>query len=88
MEPIELVKFRCAELEQKLQESTPEYKVILKDLHEKIRETPELLYALDDSQIAIIVAGLSKFTGIAISEAKSKEKISKKQAASLTEDDV
>jgi hypothetical protein len=88
MDTIEQVRMKCAELEQALQTEDPRFKVVLKDLHEGIRKTPELLYALGDDQIALVVAGLSKFTGVEITTAKTSAKITKKVAGKLTEDDV
>lgn len=88
MDEIATIKFKCAELQQKLQAAEPGYKNVLKEIHENIRKTPELMYALADEEIAIIVGGLQKFSGIEIAAIKVKEKITKKQAANLTADDV
>lgn len=88
MEPVEKMQMRIGELQQKLQENTPEYKTLLRQIHEEIRETPELAYALKDEEIAVIISGLSKFTGVVIAEKKMKEPISRKKAANITEDDV
>lgn len=84
----EKIKFRCAELQQALEQEQPGYKTILQDIHEKIRETPELLYALKDEDIAVLVSGLEKHTGVVIAEKKAKEPMTKKRAAKLTEDDI
>jgi hypothetical protein len=88
MLPTEQIKFKCAELAQALELDTPGYKTILREMHENIKNTPELLYVLDDKEISQIVAGLSKFSGIEIAAVKSKEKITKAQAAKLGVDDV
>lgn len=85
---IEVAKMRCAELAQALEAKNPGYKNILRDLHDNIRTTPELLFGLDDAEIATIIGGLSTWTGIEIAEKKAKEPISKKSAAKLSADDV
>ena len=85
---IDQVKERCKELEQLILLDNPQYKLVLKDLHEKFRDVPELLYALNDEEIAKVVSGLEKFTGTEIAKVKVKEKISKKMAANLSADDV
>lgn len=88
MEDTDKIKMRCAELEQKLALNDPTFRNILKEIHENIRKQPELIYVLKDEEIAVIVSGLSKHTGIEIAAVKVKEKISKKAAANLTADDV
>lgn len=90
MELIDQVREKCFQLEKAVEQNAPNYKVLLKEIHEKIRETPELVYALKDEEIAIVVSGLSKWTGVEIETAKKADakKISKKQASLLSEDDV
>jgi hypothetical protein len=88
MDTIESVRMRCAELEQAIAIEAPNYKTLLRTLHEEFAKTPELLYQLKDEEIAVVVSGLAKFTGNEIAEAKSKEKITKKIASKLSADDV
>lgn len=90
MDSIEQLKLKCAELERALTEDTPGYKTVLREIHENIRKTPEMLYALADEEIAVVVSGLSKLSDTEILETKKKEAktISKKLAAKLSADDV
>lgn len=88
MEPVDQLKMKCAELEQALLSENPEYKNILHKMHEEIRQTPEFIYMLKDEEIAVIVSGLSKMTGVQIAEVKKKEKITAKKGKGLSADDV
>lgn len=85
---IDDLRMRCAELEQAITVNAPEYKTILRTIHEEFAKTPEILYLLKDEEIAVVVQGLSKFTGNEIAEIKTKEKITKKIASKLSADDV
>lgn len=88
MEPTELMQMRCAELAQQIEQKNPGYKNILREIHESIRTTPELLFVLSDANIATIVSGLQAYTGVEIAEKKAKAPLTKKAAARLTADDV
>ena len=75
---------KLASLENLLREQNPGYAGVLDWIHGETRKHPEYVYALSDEQIALIVCGYERYTKITIDVGK----VSKKQAALLTADDV
>ena len=71
-------------LEAALKEQNSGYASILDFIHGETRKHPEYVYALTDEQIATIVCGYERYTKISIDVGK----VSKKQAALLTADDI
>jgi hypothetical protein len=89
---IEGIKIKIAELETAINTAIPGYSGILKEIHTNLKDQPELLYRLEDEQIAVIISGLEKYHNVEIVAAKSdkeaKKVISKKQGSLLGADDV
>lgn len=61
---------RVAELEASLEETLPNYKVHLRDIHKMLMENPVQATLLPESAIATIVSGLSSLRGEALIPAK------------------
>lgn len=55
-----------AELEQALTEKLPEFKTILRDIHSKLRQDTELVAALSEEEIELIVTGLTRHASLEI----------------------
>lgn len=88
--PLDLaqIKTKIAELEQAIKLELPNYASILNTIHKETREQAELLYKLDDAEIAVLVSGLGHFHKQTIVLPKEKAKITKKQGSQMSEDDV
>lgn len=89
---IDSIKIKVAELEAALNASLPGYANLLQVIHKELGAQPELLYKLDDAEIATIISGLGNFYKVEIIDPKNAKKdkkgISKVQGALLSEDDV
>jgi TATA-box binding protein (TBP) (component of TFIID and TFIIIB) len=85
---LEGIKMKIAELEQSMEHDLPGYKIILSQIHKETRGQPELLYKLNDEQIAVLISGLGKIHNTEILIPKTKEKITKKQGQTMSADDV
>lgn len=48
-----------AELEQALEQQVPDFRVILRNIHQKLRADPELVTVLSEEEIGLIVSGLA-----------------------------
>lgn len=82
------IKMKIAELDQSIQQSLPGYIGILNTIHRETREQPELLYKLDDEEIAVLVSGMGNYHKQEIVVPKQKAKITKAQGSQMSEDDV
>lgn len=60
------LRMELAELEQALLNELPEFKTILKDIHSKLRQDPELVTALSEEEIESIVVGLTRHASLEI----------------------
>lgn len=60
------LKMALAELEQALTEKLPEFRTILRDIHSKLRQDPEVVTALSEDEIAVIVSGLVHHANVEI----------------------
>lgn len=83
MTPHELISLKITELQASVQASLPNMPTLLRDIHQNLRNDPEIVTLLAPSQVAIIVSGLSKQTQTTIttqvlsgSKGKSLKKIS------------
>lgn len=52
------LKMQLAELEQALTEKLPEFRTILRDIHSKLRQDPDVVTAMSEEEIGILVDGL------------------------------
>jgi len=48
-----------AELEQALEQQVPDFRLILRNIHQKLRADPELVTVLSEEEIGLIVSGLA-----------------------------
>lgn len=85
---IAAIKMKVAELGQALELQVPGYIGILSQIHKEFREQPELLYRLDDAEIALVIAGLSAHHKTEIIDVKEKKPITKKAGANMSAEDV
>lgn len=85
---IAAIKMKLAELRASIDASVPGYVGILGLIHQEFRNQPELLYMLDDSEIATVISGLSLFHKVEIAEPKDKKKVTTTRGAKLGADDV
>lgn len=65
---------KILDLQYALQKELPTYESLLHTIHRNLANDPDTVHLLTDEQIGIIVAGLSKKTGVAI----TKELVAKK----------
>lgn len=76
MTPAEQLKEKVADLQSKLLNAHPQMPVLLKEIHNQLRNDPELGTVLAEEDICVIVSGLKKQTQteIATSVVKSRTK--------------
>lgn len=81
--PHEIISHKIAELQVSVQSSLPNMPTLLRDIHNNLRNDPEIVTLLTPPEVAIIVSGLSKQTQTTIttqvlsgSKGKSLKKIS------------
>ena len=79
---------KCQELEEALSTDLPGFPYILKDIHETLRADPDVVTLLTEEQIAIIVKGLEKHTGIVVTPAKAKKTTSAKSKTPISASDL
>lgn len=77
-----------AELEQALKERIPEFRTVLRDIHQKLRADPELVTALSDEEIGVIVSGLALHTSTEIIAPKAAKAARASSKAKVTADDL
>ncbi len=75
---------KLEDLKQKLLAQNPGYKDALNFIHAETQKHPEYVFALSDEEMQVIVSGYSRFAKIEIDVGK----MTKKQAAELSEDDI
>lgn len=85
---VEQLKMKVAELQESIEKQLPGYAVLLATIHKETAQQPELLYKLDDSEIATLIAGMGVLHKVEIVTPKDKKKISKKVGNQMSEDDV
>jgi len=88
---IEGLNIKIAELAEAIEKQVPNYASILATIHKETAAQPELLYKLNDEQIAVVINGLSKLHKVEIVEPKEKKAakgLTKAQGALISEDDI
>jgi hypothetical protein len=60
--PHEIISLKIAELQTAVTSSLPNMPALLRDIHQNLRNDPEIVTLLAPSQVAVIVSGLSKQT--------------------------
>lgn len=77
-------------MEDALKNLQPNFPMILRDIHNKLKDQPELVHMLSDEQIYKIIAGLEKHTGIEVKQAAAKSEKTKenKRLKSVSADDI
>lgn len=83
MTPHEIISLKIAELQTAVLQTLPNMPSLLREIHQNLRNDPEIVTLLTPPQVAIIVSGLSKQTQTTIttqvlsgSKGKSLKKIS------------
>lgn len=84
----EALKMKVADLQVMLEQKQPGYSGLLQLIHTNLANQPELVYKLEDPEIAIVIKGLETYQRVEITEPKAKKPVSKKQGALLSADDV
>lgn len=88
----ELLKLKMAELEAALLQELPEMRVILKDIHDALKEDPENVTILSDEERGIIIRGLKRSVNEEIAVSSSKKPTTaaavKKSMKNKSEDDI
>jgi hypothetical protein len=80
---------RLAQLQQDLQQATPNISGCLREIHRALLTDPEQVTLLTNEQRAVFFQGLSKHTNTVITTAASKSRqSSKKEFASMSLDDL
>ena len=81
--PHEIISLKIAELQTAVLQTLPNMPALLREIHQNLRNDPEIVTLLTPPQVAIIVSGLSKQTQTTIttqvlsgSKGKSLKKIS------------
>ena len=79
----EAISIKIAELYEAVQQTLPNMPTLLRDIHQNLKQDPEIVTLLSPEQVSIIVSGLSKQTQTTIissvisgSKGKSLKKIS------------
>jgi len=88
--PLDLpaIKSKIADLQNAINTSIPGYAGVLNLIHKELQAQPELIYKLDDTEIASLISGLEKFHKVEVVDVKEKKPVSKKQGSLLSADDV
>lgn len=68
------VQEKLASLEISLLESTPGMATLLRDIHRSLKQDPDIITILEDEEVAILVKGLKKQTGVEIATKAAKKK--------------
>lgn len=77
-----------AELEQALKQQIPEFRTVLRDIHQKLRQDPELVTVMSDEEIGLIVSGLVLHTNTEIIAPKAAKAARAASKAKVTADDL
>jgi 3'-phosphoadenosine 5'-phosphosulfate (PAPS) 3'-phosphatase len=83
MTPSEQIAEKILALETAILETNPAMPSMLREIHTALRADEELVTTLDESQVAIIVKGLSKQTNTVIVTAAMKTKGKAKSSFTL-----
>lgn len=78
MTPIEQIRSNILDLQNKLLEAHPQMPVLLKTIHDQLKEDPTNVTLLSEEEINIIVSGLEKQTGVELGKTISKQATTKK----------
>ena len=68
------IKMQLAELEAALTQKIPEFRTILRDIHGKLRQDPELVTAMSEEEISLIVSGLVAHANVEVLAPKAAKK--------------
>lgn len=86
LDKTEQIKARIADLRDSLRAQLPNYESLLHTIHRNLATDPDTVHLLTDEEIGIIVAALSKRTGIFIAkEVAEKKSGSKGKKADLSD---
>lgn len=89
MNPGFQIKEKCAALSNALLSAHPTIPVLLREIHTHLRSDPECVTLMSEDEIAIVVQGLQRQTGVEIvSAAVKKPSISKNAMKNITADDI
>lgn len=69
----ERIKAQISELADALSTRAPGYESLLQTIHKNLAEDPDTQHFLTDEEIGVIVAGLTKKTGLMIAEEAVKK---------------
>ena len=83
MTPHEIISLKIQELYASIQQTLPNMPNLLRDIHQNLKQDPEIVTLLSPAEVSIIVSGLSKQTQTTITtsilsgaKGKSLKKIS------------
>jgi len=89
MTPYEQIKAEIISLESALLSAHPQMPQLLQKIHRQLKNDPEIVTLLEESEIAIIVSGLQKQTQTSLVASLTKASASKKASLKkVTEDDL
>ena len=77
------LKEKVLALSAALLEKHPTMPSLLREIHTTLRQYPEQVVLLEDSDIAIIVAGLEKQTGVSLLMAGAKASVAKSASGKI-----
>lgn len=78
-----ILKERIASLKSALLEKHPRMPILLQEIHKTLKQYPEQVTILEESDIQIIVNGLMQQTGVEFAQAISKGSGKKNQEAKI-----
>lgn len=73
----DVVKLRIAELQQALLQKLPSMPTLLREIHKQLTALPEVVTALSESEINVIVESLESYTKVDLAASVSKSAASK-----------
>lgn len=73
-----MISMKIAELQEALLNAHPKLPIILRDIHQQLKQDPDIVTVLSDEDIAILVSGLKKQTLTEITASALKKKTSLK----------
>jgi hypothetical protein len=83
----EIVKGRIFELQEALEKATPNYTNILREIHNTLKNDPDVVTLLTEDEIGTITAALKQHKNVVITS-EAVKKVSKKKLSSIDEDDI
>ena len=57
------VQMKIAELQERLLSNHPQMPLLLREIHQTLKEDPETVTLLSDAEVGTIIASLQKYTG-------------------------